>query len=105
MEDKVLIGLRLRELRNNLGYSQERAAEIADMASSYLSKVEKGKENPTVDTLLKLARAYKVNLWELLNYGHELTRKELEATILNFVRAAKDDDLRLLLKFINTLNK
>jgi transcriptional regulator with XRE-family HTH domain len=105
MEAKRMIGIRLRELRNRHGYSQERVAELADMASSYLSRVEMGKENPTVDTLLKLARVYKVELWELLNYGHELKRREIESKICSVAKDAKDEELRLILKFINTLTR
>lgn len=105
MDDKKLIGIRLREFRKQHGYSQERVAELADMASNYLSRIEMGKENPTVDTFLKLARAYKVELWELLNYGHELKRKEMESRICDVTKGAKEEDLRLILKFINTLTR
>jgi transcriptional regulator with XRE-family HTH domain len=103
MDDKKLIGRRLREIRKKHGYSQERVAELANLASNYLSRLEMGRENPTVDTLLKLSRVYKVNLWELLNYGHEIKRKEMETKICGIAKAAKDEDLRLILKFINTL--
>jgi len=103
MDDKKMIGIRLKEFRKKYGYSQEQVAERADMASNYLSRIEMGKENPTVDTLLKLARAYKVELWELVNYGHELDRKALESECCRIAKIAKDDDLRLIVKFINTI--
>ena len=105
MDIKKLIGIRLREFRKKRGYSQEKVAELADIASNYLSRIEMGKENPTVDTFLKLARVYHVELWELLNYGHEIKRKEMEARICSVAKDAKDEDLRLILKFINTLTR
>ena len=105
MDTKKLIGIRLREFRKTRGYSQEKVAELADIASNYLSRIEMGKENPTVDTFLKLARVYNVELWELLNYGHEIKRKEMEARICSVAKGAKDEDLRLILKFINTLTR
>jgi transcriptional regulator with XRE-family HTH domain len=105
MEAKKLLGSRLRELRRKHGYSQERVAELADMASNYLSRIEMGKENPTFDTFLKLARVYKVELWELLNYGHEVNRKDMESRLCNVAKNAKDEDLRLILKFINALTR
>ena len=103
MDDKKMIGSRLKEFRKKFGYSQEQVAERADMASNYLSRLEMGKENPTVDTLLKLSRAYKVELWELLNYGHELDRKTLETRFCRIAKNAKEGDLRLIVKFINTI--
>lgn len=105
MDTKKLIGMRLREFRRSHGYSQERVAELADIASNYLSRIELGKENPTVDTMQKLANVYNIELWELLNYGHEMNRKEMEARICGVAKSAKDDDLRLILKFINTLTR
>lgn len=105
MDAKKMIGMRLRELRKKHGYSQERVAELADIASNYISRLEMGKENPTVDTFLKLARVYKVELWELLNYGHEMKRKELEGKICSIAKTVGEDDLRLFLKFINTLTR
>jgi transcriptional regulator with XRE-family HTH domain len=75
------------------------------MASNYLSRIEMGKENPTFDTFLKLARVYKVELWELLNYGHEVNRKDMESRLCNVAKNAKDEDLRLILKFINALTR
>src|SRR5271157_3330692 len=103
MDDKKLIGIRLREIRKKHEYSQEQVAELADIASNYLSRIELGKENPTVDTLLKLARLYEVELWELVDYGHEVNRKTMESRICNIIKSAKDEELSLILKFINTL--
>lgn len=105
MDTKKLIGARLRELRRKRGYSQERVSELADMASNYLSRIEMGKENPTLETFLKLARVYKLELWELLDYGHEIKRKDMESRICGVAKSAEDDDLRLILKFINTLTR
>lgn len=103
MNEKRQIGLRLRELRKKHGYSQEKAAELADIASNYLSGIERGKENPTVDVFMKLAHAYKVELWELLDYGHEMSRKEMETKICSISKSAKNEDLRLIIKFYNAL--
>lgn len=105
MNEKQKIGVRLRELRKKLGYSQERVAELAEIASNYLSGIELGKENPTVDVLLKLAHVYKVELWELLDYGHEATRQEMESRICAITKNSKDEDLRLILRFANTITR
>lgn len=105
MNEKQQIGTRLRELRRKLGYSQEKAAELADIASNYLSGIERGKENPTVDVFLKLARVYKVELWELLNYGSRATRKEMESRICEIAKNSREEELRLILKLSNAITK
>jgi transcriptional regulator with XRE-family HTH domain len=48
MNAKVLIGKRIQELRKARGLSQEKIAEKADISSTYLSRIECGRENPTL---------------------------------------------------------
>lgn len=50
-------GLRIRELRDELGWSQERLAEQADMSVTHLSVIERGLANPTIATVQKIATA------------------------------------------------
>ncbi len=100
MSVKKQIGIRIKELRKMRGHSQEELAALADITAKHLSNMELGKENPTLDTFLKLASAFNVELWELLNYGHGLQRKELQSEINGILKTSKDDDLRLIMKFI-----
>jgi transcriptional regulator with XRE-family HTH domain len=105
MDRKGLIGLRIKELRKKRGFAQEEVASLANITAKHISSIELGKENPTVDTLLKLADVYKVELWELLNYAHELKRKDLQERLRHLIKTLKDDELRLIVKFIDTLTK
>ena len=47
--------------------SQERLAEMAGVDRGYVSLVERGKVNPTVTTLVRLATAVGMNPGELLD--------------------------------------
>jgi transcriptional regulator with XRE-family HTH domain len=105
MEPKRQIGLRIKELRQAMGLSQEEVARRADVAASHLSSIELGKENSKIDTLLKLSKALNVELWELLNYGHELSVKELQRKVNQQVKNAKEEDLRLFSKILNAIMK
>lgn len=69
MDDRLLLGRRVRELRNSQGLSQEGLAEKAGMNWKYLSSVERGKENPTLDLLIRLKKALKVEIVDLFNYS------------------------------------
>jgi len=58
MDDRrKLLGVRIRELRVERRLSQERLAEMMGANVTYVSSVERGKENPTLDFLLKVADA------------------------------------------------
>ena len=52
-----LLGENVRRLRNERGLSQEELAFRAGMKRSYLSDLERGKRNPTVRAMGRLAEA------------------------------------------------
>ncbi|OGW19085.1 MAG: hypothetical protein A2077_02915 [Nitrospirae bacterium GWC2_46_6] len=104
MNPKKQIGQRIRELRKKRGLTQEKAATMAGITGKHLSSIELGKENPTLNTLINLSAVLEVELWELLNYGHELSIKELQREVSAYFKTSKYEDLRLVLKFINTIS-
>lgn len=52
-----VIGCRIRTLRKAAGLSQEELAERADIAPQFLSRLENARHVPSVQTMLRLARA------------------------------------------------
>lgn len=103
--EKKLIGKRIQELRRNQGLSQEQIAEKADISPNYLSRIECGKENPTLDMLIKLAHALEVELWEMFDFGHVVSDKEAKVKLLNLVKSADPEKLRLALKIIRAVSR
>lgn len=66
-EHRRAFGDRLRELRQESGWaSQEDFAHHADIDRTYISGIERGVRNPTLDMIVKLARALGVAPSELL---------------------------------------
>jgi transcriptional regulator with XRE-family HTH domain len=58
MDDvRTSVGKRISYLRNKLGYTQEQLCEYADISQNYLSLLENGKKNCSIDTLAKIAEA------------------------------------------------
>jgi len=103
MKEKVLMGRRIQELRKARGYSQEKIADKADISPTYLSRIECGKENPTLDMLIKLSRALGVEMWEMFDFGHVISQKELKETFQNFIRSMDEPTLRLASKIIRAV--
>lgn len=60
------LGKRVRELRKERGLSQEKLAELASMHENHVRRIEGGTANPSYVVLVKLARALKVTLPELI---------------------------------------
>jgi transcriptional regulator with XRE-family HTH domain len=61
-----LIGLRIAELREARGLKQQDLASLARVTVQWLSRVENGKENLTLATLVKLSDALEVEVVDLL---------------------------------------
>jgi len=55
----------LRELREKRGLSQTRLAELAGLNRNYVGDIERGRRNPCLDNILKLADALDVPPSEL----------------------------------------
>jgi len=55
-------GLRVRELRLASGFSQEAFADHASIARSYMSRIERGMANPSLDAIEGLADALGVDV-------------------------------------------
>ena len=66
-----LIGIRIKETRNQQGISAEELAELADLSSVYISYIENAKRKPSLESLIKICNALGITLDELL-YGNLL---------------------------------
>ena len=57
-----------KKLRAQKGYSLEKVARLADLSLNTVIRIESGvNKNPTIETLIKLARALEVNVDDLIN--------------------------------------
>ena len=59
-------GIAVRARRQALGYSQEILAERAGLHPTYISMVERGARNPTLDVAARVARALRIGLPSLI---------------------------------------
>ena len=70
------IGNRIRNYRTQLGYSQERLAEISGCHPTYIGQVERGEKNPTLESVEKIASALEISLSKLFeNLGSDDSNK------------------------------
>lgn len=58
--------VRLKALRAKRGMSQEALAKRAGISRGYLLRLEAGRQDPTLSTMTKLAKALKVKVAELV---------------------------------------
>ncbi|WP_445489958.1 helix-turn-helix domain-containing protein [Niallia sp. 03133] len=56
-----IIGKNLEDLRKKRGFSLDKVAELTGVSKGMLAQIEKGKSNPTVSTLWKIAMGLQVS--------------------------------------------
>jgi transcriptional regulator with XRE-family HTH domain len=60
------LAMRLKQLREKRGMSQEALAKEAGISRSYLARLETARQDPTLTTLEKLAKALRVKIGALV---------------------------------------
>jgi transcriptional regulator with XRE-family HTH domain len=61
-----IFGKRLRQLRRDAGWTQEQLAEAAGITTTYTSDLERGTKVPSLTVVLRISRAFKMSVAELL---------------------------------------
>ncbi len=66
MNGRELVAWNMRRLRVAKGFSQERLANEAEVDRTYISRLERKMENPSIGVLEKIAGALGVHIADLL---------------------------------------
>jgi transcriptional regulator with XRE-family HTH domain len=99
----MLIGQKLRELRERKQLSQGDIEKKTGLIRCYTSRVENGHTVPTVDTLEKYARALEIPLYRLFYDGAEPPAK-LEVLLTKEKNwGEQGEDFQIFRKFIHLL--
>jgi transcriptional regulator with XRE-family HTH domain len=62
-----ILGETIRTKRKKNGLSQEQLAEKANLSTVFISRIERGKESPSVDSLVKIATALGLKVRNLVH--------------------------------------
>ncbi|WP_194775022.1 helix-turn-helix domain-containing protein [Pararhodonellum marinum] len=68
MDIKEKFGLKLKTLRKEKGLSQEKLAERSGLNRSYISGIEQGKRNVSLEVMEKLVEALGAGIGELVDF-------------------------------------
>ena len=77
----MLIGNRLRELREEKKFSQGDIEKRTGLLRCYVSRVENGHTVPAIETLEKMARALEIPMYQLFYDGDEPPKLPTIATL------------------------
>lgn len=94
------VGKRIKELREARDIKQFQLAEFLDMEPTNLSKIENGNFLPREDKLRKIAQFLQVEINDLFDVKHILSRKKLIDSISNILNSLNDKELMFYYKIL-----
>ena len=99
-EIKHLLGLKIKELRNKKGLSQQQLAELINIDQRNLSNIECGNTFPT-KTLIAIAETFNITLPELFNFDYlKVNEQEMKQYIINRLDNLNDENIKILYKIV-----
>ena len=103
MDIKERIGARIASLRKARKMTQEQLAAKMEISIPYLSSIERGRENPTLNTLINLARCLDLDLGEMFSHIDVEDPTQRKVVISALLSNAGDEQLKQALKVLTAL--
>lgn len=100
MDVKQMIGARIGEIRKKQGMTQEELSGKMGIGPKYLSSIERGKENPTLNILISLSQALQVDLGEIFKFVEIEDFSKRKILISKLLSEADDEQLKTAIKVI-----
>jgi len=100
---KQMLGARIKEIRNKKGFTQEQLSEKMEINPKYLSSIERGNENPTLNTLIKLSESLEVDLGEIFSHIQIEDPGERKLIITSLLDQADNEQLKLASKILSAI--
>lgn len=97
------VGKKVRELRLNLGLTQEKLAERVHSTTSYIARIEQGKRKPTLEFLSKVALALNVSLSDIFSQKSISLNSILLREICQILQKQPEPILRIGINLIKVL--
>ena len=97
---KQNFGARIKEIREKRGLNQEQLAEMVNMESRHISRIETGRSFTTLENIEKIAAALNVEINALFSFQHKNEKEFLIKEINNYLKNASKNDVELVFKII-----
>ena len=96
MNDKELLGLKIRTIRKNKKITQEMLSEKIDISPRQMVKIEMGQAYPSLETLKKIASALNVPIQSLFENDYYESPEILKEKIRQKLESLDEKNIRFL---------
>lgn len=104
MNEKIMIGKTMKNIRKSLGLTQEQVADQLYLAPRYISDIERDKTKGSIDTLVKLCNIYHVTPTIILKDYLNTTQLEYNDKLIGFANLTPKEK-EIIIKLIEFMNK
>ena len=96
---QMILAKAIRGARNQLGWTQEKLAEEADIDVRTVIKIEQGKGNPMFNSLYSLIRAFRLDARQLFYY-EQFSSAPTAAHLQEFVSTLSEDEAQKVMSIV-----
>lgn len=100
MENSIIIGERIRKIREDLKMNRERFSEMIDISDVFLGQIERGERSLSTKTLVKIVKFTGVSA-DFILFGNEESNTTL-AKINRILNKCSNDFLNYIYDLIHT---
>lgn len=100
MEDSIIIGERIRKIREDLKMNRERFSEMIDISDVFLGQIERGERSLSTKTLVKIVKFTGVSA-DFILFGNEESNTTL-AKINRILNKCSNNFLNYIYDLIHT---
>ena len=100
MEDSIIIGERIRKIREDLKMNRERFSEMIDISDVFLGQIERGERSLSTKTLVKIVKFTGVSA-DFILFGNEESNTTL-SKINRILNKCSEDLLNYIYDLIHT---
>ena len=103
MNLKKRFGKRIQELRNKSNLKQAELAELDRIATKTQSCIETGRNFPSSDLIEKYAKAFNLDIADILTINHINSEQDLYKDINTLISKANEKEIVIIHKFLKSL--
>ncbi len=97
------LGIRIKELRERNNLTQQKLAELINMESSNLSKIERGIQMPKEESIESIVKILGIDIHELFEFEHITPKEQLINNIMNIVKNSSYEQMQTYYKVISAI--
>ncbi|MFR1672473.1 MAG: helix-turn-helix domain-containing protein [Candidatus Gastranaerophilaceae bacterium] len=102
MDNKKLLGKRIKQIRKSLGYTQEKLSELIDIETSSLSGIESGRFFPSLHVLNKMSEVLDIELIEFFRFETVNIPKNIDEQITNMINKQSSERKEIIYKILKS---